>query len=375
MVDDCHQPTVARRRFRRHVPGRREFPASADPTIDLVRVLEQCASGCPANGGIPGLVYRSQDFSSAYTGSYLWKLSLSRTSGARSWKVGYQHTLMTDDRTWFTNSENLTYRLNNGVPNQLIESISPWVNNTRVGWDAFFAQQQWTHRRMTLQGAVRFDRSASWFPRQQEGPSTFLPSAIVIPETSGVDSYKDITPRGAVAYDVFGNGKTAVKFQLGRYLEGAGTLGNYANSNPTLRMPQTTSVMGTAGVTRGWIDGNANFVPDCNLRNPAEQDLRGVGGDVCGAVSDQKFGTDTLVNDFAHEILNGWGVYGRRIGILRCRSRSRSSRILRLKCPLSTGRLTVSSSSTTRRWLRPISRPTASRRLETLISRTEAATP
>ena len=38
----------------------------------------------------------------------------------------------------------------------------------------------------------------------------------------GVDSYKDITPRFGVAYDVFGNGKTAIKVNVGKYLEGVG---------------------------------------------------------------------------------------------------------------------------------------------------------
>ena len=51
--------------------------------------------------------------------------------------------------------------------------------------------------------------------------------------------------------------------------------GNYANTNPTLRMPQTTSAFGTAGVTRSWTDANGNFVPDCDLLNPAAQDLPG----------------------------------------------------------------------------------------------------
>ena len=31
-------------------------------TRDLIRVVEQCASGCAANGNIPGLAYRSQDW-------------------------------------------------------------------------------------------------------------------------------------------------------------------------------------------------------------------------------------------------------------------------------------------------------------------------
>jgi hypothetical protein len=145
------------------------FERDPNPTRDLIRVAEQCASGCPANGSIPGLVYRSQDFSVAHTGSYLWKGSLSYVTGAHSLKIGYQHTLMTDDRTWMTNNQNLTYRVDNGEPNQLTQSISPWVNNARAGWDGLFVQEQWTGRRLTLQGAVRFDRARSWFPEQQEG--------------------------------------------------------------------------------------------------------------------------------------------------------------------------------------------------------------
>jgi len=256
------------------------FERDPNPTRDLIRVAEQCASGCPANGGIPGLVYRSQDFSVAHTGSYLWKGSLSYVTGAHSLKIGYQHTLMTDDRTWMTNNQNLTYRVDNGEPNQLTQSISPWVNNARAGWDGLFVQEQWTGRRLTLQGAVRFDRARSWFPEQQEGPSRFLPAPIVVPETRGVDSYNDITPRIGLGYDVFGTGKTAIKIGLGKYLDGVGINGNYANTNPTLRMPQTTMVFGTAGVTRAWTDANRNWVPDCDLLNPAAQDRRAIGGDL-----------------------------------------------------------------------------------------------
>ena len=284
------------------------FEREPNPTRDLIRVAEQCANGCAANGNIPGLVYRSQDFSDAHAGSYLWKGSLAYVTGTHSVKVGYQHTLMTDDRTWLTNDQNLTYRVNNGEPNQLTQSISPWVNNARAAWDGLFVQEQWTHHRLTLQGALRFDRASSWFPAQQEGPSTFLPTPIVIPETRGIDSYQDITPRIGVAYDLFGNGTTVLKTSIGRYLEAAGVSGNYANTNPTLRMPQTTSIFGTAGVTRAWTDANHDWVPDCDLLNPAAQDRRAVGGDLCGVMSNTNFGENILTNNFDPSILDGWGV-------------------------------------------------------------------
>jgi hypothetical protein len=284
------------------------FERSPNPTRDLIRVVEQCASGCAANGDIPGLAYRSQDYSEAYAGSHLWKGSVAYVTGTHSLKVGYQHTLMTDDRTWFTNTENLTYRFNNGVPNQLTESISPWVNNARVGWDGVFAQEQWTRQRLTLQAALRFDRASSWFPAQVEGPSRFLPVPISIAETRGVDSYKDVTPRLGAVFDLLGTGKTALKMTLGKYLEGAGSTGNYANANPTLRLPQTTSTFGTAGVTRTWTDANGNFVPDCDLLNTDAQDLRAAGGDFCGLLSNTSFGQNVLTNNFAPGALNGWSV-------------------------------------------------------------------
>jgi carboxypeptidase family protein len=284
------------------------FEREPNPTRGLIRVAEQCASGCAANGNIPGLVYRSQDFSIAHTGSYLGRAALTYVMGAHSLKVGYQHTFMTDDRTWITNDQNLTYQFNNGVPNQLTQSISPWVNDARVAWQGLFAQDQWTRNRLTLQGAVRFDRAWSWFPAQQEGPSRFLPEPIVIPETRGVDSYKDITLRMGAAYDVTGNGRTALKVTLGKYLEGAGVSGIYANTNPTLRLPQTTSVFGTAGVTRTWTDANQNFVPDCDLMNPAAQDLRAGGGDFCGVLSNTSFGRNVLTSNFDPGLRAGWGI-------------------------------------------------------------------
>jgi len=190
----------------------------------------------------------------------------------------------------------------------LTESISPWTNHSRTGWDAIFAQDRWTRDRLTLEAAVRFDRARSWFPTQQEGPSRFLPTPIVIPQTPGVDSYKDITPRLGAAFDVSGNGRAALKVHLGRYLEGAGTSGIYINTNPTLRMPQTTPSFAPAGVTRAWTDANGNFVPDCDLLNPNAQDLRASGGDLCGVVSNTSFGQNRLTNNFDASLLKGWGV-------------------------------------------------------------------
>jgi hypothetical protein len=109
------------------------------------------------------------------------------------------------------------------------------------------------------------------------------------------------------AFDLSGDGKTALKVSLGRYLESAGVFGIYNTPNPSLRMPQTTPVASTAGVTRAWTDANGNLVPDCDLLNSAAQDLRGSGGDLCGVMSNVNFGRNVLTSNFDPGVLNGWG--------------------------------------------------------------------
>jgi hypothetical protein len=165
---------------------------------------------------------------------------------------------------------------------------------------------------LTLQGALRFDHARSWFPEQQEGPSRFLPEAITFPKTEGVDSYNDLSPRVGMAYDLFGNGKTALKANIGKYLEGAGIQLNFANPNPTFRLPGT-GLPRTA--TRTWIDANNNFQPDCDLLSPAAQDLRASGRDLCGALSNARFGQPVFTNTYDEALLHGWGVRASDWGI------------------------------------------------------------
>ena len=102
----------------------------------------------------------------------------------------------------------------------------------------FYAQDQWTRDRLTLQGGVRYDSLTSTYPDQRiGGPGwPYAPEEIFFPSrsTPGYD-WKDITPRVGVAYDLFGNGKTAVRFNLGKYLEAITASNNDLDMNPLIR--------------------------------------------------------------------------------------------------------------------------------------------
>src|SRR5262249_42707422 len=129
------------------------------------------------------------------------------------------------------------------------------------------------------------------------GGVRFLPTATSFPETPGVDSYKDLTPRGGVAIDLFGDGKTAVKFNIGRYLEAAQNGGLFIASRPTSRISTTA--------TRVWTPAAGNFSPRCDLLNNAAQT---VAGDFCGAVANTNFGKSVFDTTQDPALFNGWGV-------------------------------------------------------------------
>jgi len=275
-------------------------------TGDLVRMQEQCTNGCPNNGNIAGLIYRSQSADLFISGRnknriFNWRASAARVTGALSFKAGYIGNLMGDIRNTNRAPNNLLYRVNNGVPNQLTMYINQYPNDLWMRSDALYVQSQWTRNRLTVQAALRYDKASSFSPEQTVGPARFFPTSATFPKTSLVDAYHDIGPRASVVYDLFGTGKTAIKLNAGRFLEAAFTGNRYAVANPTSRIP--------SNVSRAWTDTNRNWVPDCDLLNPNVQDLSASGGDFCGAFSNRNFGrTDVFSNTVDPTLLKGWGV-------------------------------------------------------------------
>ena len=268
-------------------------PERSDNPRDLVRVNEQA-------GAIPGLTYRSQDGANSHTGNHNWRASISYVTGQHNLKVGYTGAFISYWSTPFTNSQRLQFRLNNGTPNQLTMSSGTYDLFANVQTAALFAQDQSTFGRLTVQGAVRYDNASSQFLDQHVGPDRWIPRIVSLPAQDGVKGYHDLTPRLGASYDLRGNGKTAIKVSLGKFMEAASHTAVYSGTNPLNRIVTST--------TRSWTDANRNFVPDCDLLNPAAQDLRASNADFCGAMAGPTFGTDIPTNTYDSEILEGWNV-------------------------------------------------------------------
>jgi hypothetical protein len=309
-------------------------------TADVVRVTEGCSiAGCANNGGIPNLAYRSEAPFDDWIGAHVWRASASYVTGAHSMKFGYQGAWHEDQQKNFPNSTYTTYTLQNGLascatptsatscPGVTIgETLTPFQILQDVRYDALYAQEQYTMGRFTFQGAIRWDHSWSYFPTETVGGVRFLPGSVTFDENdptlntastllcstdlkgaglpagfsktciNNVTGYKDITPRGGVAWDIKGDGKTSFKFSFGKYLEAASSgNGNYTGGNPVSRMPTGL------GISRSWNDSNKNFTPDCVLENP-------LANGECGNVNNTNFGKPFFTNSFDSGLMGGWGV-------------------------------------------------------------------
>jgi len=270
---------------------------------DLIPVTEQCSAGCSTNGGIANLQYRTMaSWNADWIGAHTWNAAASYVTGANSMKIGYQGAYHEDNRAPFSNNYNMSYRFNNAIPNQVTINLSPYRTYSRVRYNALYLQDQLTRGRLTMSGAIRYDHSWSYYPEQQIGPTRFLPTPLVFPETKGVIGYNDITPRVGVAYDMFGNGKTAIKFNMGKYLEAAvNGNGNYSQLLPSSRIDTNQA--------RTWTDNNSNFYPDCDLLNPVAQSPASTGSiDTCGAWANPNFLKNIPSLSYDEKILKGWGV-------------------------------------------------------------------
>jgi len=280
---------------------------AGDPSLQLIMVTEQASvNGAPAGliyhgGGIGGRTF-TQPFQNTYGRNFDAMASATFVTGAHAFKVGFSDTIVIRDESLSDNDYNLSYRFNNGVPNQLTERTTPYQKAQRQpAGIGLFAQDKWTLKGLTLSAGLRFDYLKIVIPAQHLGPAPLVPTRnLDLPETDLV-SWTDLTPRLAAVYDLRGDGKTALKVSLSRYVIAQGVQGTYGDSlAPVNRLANF--------VTRSWTDGNHNFVPDCDLTSPLDQNFLATGGDRCFAMADQNFGKPTPSTTVDDAVLNGYGV-------------------------------------------------------------------
>ena len=224
------------------------------------------------------------------------RFSTSYVTGSHNVKIGmsFLTTIVVEGYTLRSPADvgglPVSYSFRSGVPTQLTQFVSPNYTARRLRPDlGLFAQDQWRIDRFTLSYGLRFDYNRGSVPAFTR-PAGPLSDAQSFPDVDCVPCWKDMNPRFGVAWDVFGDGKTAAKFGINRYVQASTT----GLSN--LFAPDSATINST---TRSWTDRNNNFLPDCDLRNPATN------GE-CGAMAQPSFGQNIVTRRPDPDWITGW---------------------------------------------------------------------
>jgi hypothetical protein len=171
------------------------------------------------------------------------------------WRLAQQYTL-----------DVMPVLFNNGVPVSAALKIPTDRKNSIDRDMGLFVQDKWTIGRATINAGVRYDQFIGSTQPETLPAGTFN-QAVTYSEcsdgknnlnagcTGRVTNWKDISPRLGLAYDLFGNGKTAIKASVARYVAGTGLAagGIVDNNNPETTVGLTD--------TRAWNDLDKNGSP------------------------------------------------------------------------------------------------------------------
>ncbi|HET9272045.1 MAG TPA: TonB-dependent receptor [Vicinamibacterales bacterium] len=269
--------------------------------IDQFQISDSLApTGMPTLWGSAGTSYGANRSTQSN-----YRAAVSYVTGSHNIKTGF--TLM---HAWRyatqepLNSVTLTMRA--GVPFSLTEYATPIQFHETLNYNAgIFAQDQWRMNRLSINYGVRLDLLKASVDSQSIGAGPFTP-ARNFDKIENVPNWKDIDPRFGVAYDLFGDGKTAIKGSIGRYVVAdAYTIARAVNPVQSTVNSVTRTWAPPAGVT---YVGTYNPFDDCDLFNPNANTKR-PGAVACGAINNPLFGqVATRTTNYDPEVMEGWHV-------------------------------------------------------------------
>ena len=169
----------------------------------------------------------SATFNNSWNWNLHYRVAASYITGSHNFKVGFNNAYLHHENTTYTepgDGVQLQLRQRRAVAGRLPHSTNRRRRTSTTTWaSSRRTAGPWVAGRWP--GGVRFDAFKNHFPESSISPTFLAPNLNVsFPKIDNI-SWKDVTPKLGATYDLFGNGKTALKVTLNKYLEGMGTTG------------------------------------------------------------------------------------------------------------------------------------------------------
>lgn len=155
-----------------------------------------------------------------YQGNLTGQYYLDDFLGARhEFKFGVDHAhAPVENRATRVDDVEPVYSSTTGLSQNVTLFATPFYTKTAVDVTALYLQDAISLKRLTVTAGLRWERLEAYLPEQSSPASRFFPSLQrSFPEVRDVVNWKTIGPRLSAAYDLFGNGRTALKAAAGRY--------------------------------------------------------------------------------------------------------------------------------------------------------------
>ena len=117
------------------------------------------------------------------------------------------------------------------IPDSVIVRNTPLVYGERLNRDfGIYVQDSWRMKQLTINGGLRFETLKAQVLAGESPAGRWAPSRN-FEEINDLPNWKDLAPRFSAVYDLFGTGRTALKYSLNRYNQSR-TTGIAADYNP-----------------------------------------------------------------------------------------------------------------------------------------------
>ncbi|OFW41621.1 MAG: hypothetical protein A3J29_11550 [Acidobacteria bacterium RIFCSPLOWO2_12_FULL_67_14b] len=193
--------------------------------------------------------------------AFYWNVAATYVKGDHTIKVGANNRQGTFMHTREANADLIQqYRSSRTgvrwtVPSSVLIRNSPLVYGERLNRDlGIFIQDSWRLNRLTANIGLRWETLNAKVLAGKSPAGRFAPER-TFDEIKDVPAWNNLAPRMALVYDLFGTGRTAIKYSLNRY-NLSRTTGIAAAYNPLLNQTFTLP----------WTDVNGNDIADGTLR-------------------------------------------------------------------------------------------------------------